>query len=88
MMIETKRLLLCRMSAEDTDQLLTIFSDPRVMASFDDQLFDRSMMERWVRRNLEHQDKLEEYFLKLVEMTLAPVGLPPKIRTTLDARLL
>jgi RimJ/RimL family protein N-acetyltransferase len=57
MMIETKRLLLSRMSEEDTDELLLIFSDPRVMVSFDDQLFDRFMMERWVSRNLEHQDK-------------------------------
>jgi ribosomal-protein-alanine N-acetyltransferase len=55
MTIETARLCLRRMSAEDTDDLLLIFSDPRVMASFDDQLFDGSMMERWVRRNLEHQ---------------------------------
>lgn len=56
-MIETERLLLRRMVAEDTDALLELFTDPRVMASFDDRLFDRPMMERWVRRNLEHQDE-------------------------------
>ncbi len=57
MMIETKRLLLRRMSIEDIDDLLLIFTDPKVMASFDDQLFDRSMMEQWIRRNLDHQDQ-------------------------------
>lgn len=46
MTIETERLLLCRMSVKDADQILTIFTDPRVMASFDDQLFDRTMMDR------------------------------------------
>jgi RimJ/RimL family protein N-acetyltransferase len=60
------------MSAEDTDQLLTIFSDPRVMASFDDQLFDRSMMERWVHRNLEHQD---EYGYGLFSVFLRDEGI-------------
>lgn len=55
-MIQTPRLLLRRMTADDIEQLLVIFSDPRVMASFNDRLFDRPMMERWIRRNLEHQD--------------------------------
>jgi ribosomal-protein-alanine N-acetyltransferase len=56
-MIETPRLRLRRMIAEDTDELLLVFSDPRVMASFGGQLFDRSQMERWVQRNLEHLQK-------------------------------
>ncbi len=56
-MLETDRLVLRRMKAEDVDDLVLIFSDPRVMASFGGQLFDRSQTERWVRRNLEHQDK-------------------------------
>lgn len=56
-MIETQRLLLRPMISGDIDELLLIFSDPRVMASFDDLLFDRSMMEAWVRRNLNHQEK-------------------------------
>lgn len=56
-MIETARLFLRRMTAEDTDELLLIFSDPRVMASFDGQLFDRAQMELWVQRNLEHQER-------------------------------
>ena len=56
-MIETARLLLRRMTEQDTGELLLVFSDPRVMASFGGELFDRTQMERWVRRNLEHQDK-------------------------------
>jgi RimJ/RimL family protein N-acetyltransferase len=60
------------MSGEDTDQLLTIFTDPRVMASFDDQLFDRATMEQWVRRNLEHQ---EEYGYGLFTVLLKNEGI-------------
>ena len=56
-MIETKRLLLRPMRAEDTDALLRIFTDPRVMAAFDAELFDRGQMEGWVQRNLDHQDR-------------------------------
>ncbi len=54
-MIETARLLLRPMQAEDVDDLLAIFADPKVMASFGGVLFDRRQMEGWVRRNLEHQ---------------------------------
>lgn len=66
MMIETARLLLRRMTAEDTDELLLVFSDPRVMASFGGQLFDRARMEQWVQRNLEHQDKCGYGLLSVV----------------------
>lgn len=45
------------MRADDVDDLLTIFADPRVMASFGVGLFDRAQMERWVQRNLEHQQR-------------------------------
>ncbi len=54
-MIETRRLLLRPMRPEDVDDLLLIFTDPNVMASFGDVLFDRAQMERWIGRNLEHQ---------------------------------
>ena len=54
-MIETPRLLLRPMRAEDTDDLLRIFADPRVMAAFGVAPFDRAQMERWVQRNLDHQ---------------------------------
>src|SRR3712207_1073528 len=53
--IETARLLLRPMRPDDTDSLLRIFGDPRVMASFGGILFDRAQMEQWTRRNLEHQ---------------------------------
>ena len=56
-MIETKRLLLHPMRAEDTDALLRIFTDPRVMAAFDAEPFDRGQIEGWVQRNLDHQDR-------------------------------
>jgi RimJ/RimL family protein N-acetyltransferase len=55
--IETERLLLRSMREEDIDGLLTVFGDPKVMAAFDSPPFDREQMERWVRRNLEHQDR-------------------------------
>ncbi len=54
-LIETARLLLRPMRADDVDDLLGIFADPRVMASFGGVLFDRRQMERWVQRNLDHQ---------------------------------
>jgi RimJ/RimL family protein N-acetyltransferase len=43
------------MHADHVDALLIIFSDPKVMASFDGVLFSREQMERWVQRNLAHQ---------------------------------
>ncbi len=53
--LDTKRLLLRTMHAADIDALLHIFGDPKVMASFGVEPFDRDQMARWVRRNLEHQ---------------------------------
>jgi [ribosomal protein S5]-alanine N-acetyltransferase len=55
--IETPRLLLRSMQEDDVDHLLRTFGDPKVMAAFESEPFDRSQMERWVRRNLEHQDR-------------------------------
>jgi len=43
------------MTADDAGPLLAIFSDPRMMATFDGQLFDRAQMDEWVARNLAHQ---------------------------------
>ena len=40
---------------EDLDDLLLIFTDPKVMASFGGVLFDREKMMQWVQRNLDHQ---------------------------------
>ena len=53
--LETPRLILRPMREDDTDALLSIFADPRVMAAFGVAPFARPQMERWVRRNLEHQ---------------------------------
>jgi RimJ/RimL family protein N-acetyltransferase len=78
-MIETDRLLLRRMTAEDTEELLRIFSDPRVMASFGGELFDRARMEAWVHRNLEHQKRhgygLFSVILKAEERLIGDCGL-------------
>lgn len=57
LVLETDRLFLRRMRAEDVDDLLRIFTDPKVMASFGGELFSREQMAWWVRRNLEHQEK-------------------------------
>ena len=45
------------MVKEDFDDLFLVFTDPKVMHSFDGKLFDHSQMERWIQRNLNHQDK-------------------------------
>ncbi len=55
--IETKRLVLRPMLGSDFDPLLLIFTDPKVMAAFDHPPFTREQMNRWLNRNLDHQDK-------------------------------
>lgn len=55
-MLTTSRLSLRPMREEDIDALLAVFGDPKVMAAFASEPFDRAQMERWVRRNLEHQE--------------------------------
>lgn len=55
--LETKRLILRPMLATDLDDLLLIFTDSKVMASFGGELFTRTQMERWLQRNLTHQDE-------------------------------
>ena len=71
-MIETARLVLRPMRREDVDGLLAIFADPKVMASFGVGVFDRHDMERWVRRNLDHQ---ERYGYGLFSVVLKANGL-------------
>jgi ribosomal-protein-alanine N-acetyltransferase len=56
-MIETKRLILRLMAENDTDDMLKIFTDKKVLKAFDLQSFSREQMERWVDRNLNHQSK-------------------------------
>jgi RimJ/RimL family protein N-acetyltransferase len=53
--LETERLVLREMNADDVEPLLGVFGDERVMASFASAPFDRVAMERWVARNLAHQ---------------------------------
>ena len=45
------------MRPEDIDGLLKIFSDPKVMKSFGVAPFNRAQMEKWVWRNIIHQQK-------------------------------
>jgi [ribosomal protein S5]-alanine N-acetyltransferase len=70
-MLETPRLILRPMEPEDRDSLLRIFTDPRVMASFGDELFTPQQMERWLQRNLEHQ---EQYGYGLFAVILKEAG--------------
>jgi ribosomal-protein-alanine N-acetyltransferase len=56
-MLETRRLILRMMRPEDVDGLLKIFSDPKVMKSFGVDPFNRGQMEKWVWRNIIHQQK-------------------------------
>ena len=55
--LETERLLLRPMQATDIDALHLIFTDPKVMASFGGELFSRDQMQRWLARNLDHQNQ-------------------------------
>lgn len=55
--LETTRLILRPMLATDLEALLVIFTDPKVMASFDCPPFDRGQMSNWLQRNLHHQDE-------------------------------
>ena len=56
-MITTERLFLRKMVKEDFQDLFLVFTDPNVMSSFGGKLFDHKQMEKWIQRNLDHQDK-------------------------------
>jgi len=53
--LETTRLSLRLMQSSDLDDLLKIFADAKVMASFGRAPFNREQMQRWMKRNLERQ---------------------------------
>ena len=55
--LETKRLILRPMRTTDIDSLHLIFTDPKVMASFGGDLLNRDQMQRWLARNLDHQNQ-------------------------------
>ncbi len=54
--LDTPRLCLRLMQSSDLDDLLKIFGDTKVMASFGGAIFKREQMERWMQRNIEHQN--------------------------------
>ena len=43
------------MRSDDVDAMLRIFTDPKVMASFNLTSYTRQEMQDWVQRNLDHQ---------------------------------
>jgi RimJ/RimL family protein N-acetyltransferase len=55
--LHSARLTLRTMTIEDVEPLMAVFTDPMVMASFGGGSFDREQMERWVARNLAHQEE-------------------------------
>jgi [ribosomal protein S5]-alanine N-acetyltransferase len=55
--LETERLLLRPMLEVDFESLLLIFTDPNVIAAFDHPPFSREQMQRWLQRNLDHQNQ-------------------------------
>ena len=55
--LETERLVLRSMVADDLEGLLGIFGDAVVMAAFDEAPFNREQVRRWLERNLDHQRK-------------------------------
>lgn len=70
--LETARLVLRPMRALDLDDLLCIFTDPKVMAAFDAALFDRQQTAQWLQRNLDHQ---AEHGYGLFAVIFKPQGL-------------
>ena len=77
--IETPRLYMRLMELSDLEDLLKIFGDAKVMASFDIGPFDHKQMEHWIQRNLAHQDKhgygLFSVILKSNERLIGDCGL-------------
>ena len=77
--LETARLLLRPMRQYDFDALLLIFTDPRVMAAFNHPLFTHEQMQRWLQRNLDHQNEfgygLFSVFLKETGELIGDCGL-------------
>ena len=53
--LKTSRLYLRLMRPSDIDELINIFRDPKVMASFNTDPFDHTQMQHWIEGNLEHQ---------------------------------
>jgi ribosomal-protein-alanine N-acetyltransferase len=77
--LDTARLHLRMMELSDLDDLLVIFGDPKVMASFNTTPFNRQQMENWIQRNLAHQDAhgygLFSVILKSKDILIGDCGL-------------
>jgi RimJ/RimL family protein N-acetyltransferase/predicted nucleotidyltransferase len=65
--IETFRLLLRPMRADDFNALFEIFTDPQVMASFDSEPFTPAQMQQWLQRNLDHQTRFDYGLFSVIE---------------------
>jgi [ribosomal protein S5]-alanine N-acetyltransferase len=55
--LETERLILRPMLDSDFEALYLIFTDINVMAAFNHPLFTQEQMQRWLQRNLDHQNE-------------------------------
>ena len=77
--LDTPRLLLRLMQPSDLDDLLKIFGDPKVMDSFNEEPFTKEQMQRWLQRNLAHQDEfgygLFSVILKSENLLIGDCGL-------------
>jgi [ribosomal protein S5]-alanine N-acetyltransferase len=77
--LETKRLVLRPMLESDFEALHLIFTDPNVMAAFQHDPFTREQMQRWLQRNLDHQNEfgygLFSVTLKETETLIGDCGL-------------
>jgi ribosomal-protein-alanine N-acetyltransferase len=89
--IETDRLYLRPMRAEDLPGLLTVFSDPSVMEAFNAQPFDESRMRSWIERNLAHQRRygygLSTVVLKATDEIIGDCGLEHMTEAPCEAEL-
>src|SRR5260370_25669888 len=67
------------MKKSDIEDFVRMFADPKVMASFDVESFDRSELEQWIQRNLTHQDNfgygLFSVILKICGLLIGNCGL-------------
>lgn len=77
--LETPRLVLRTMQPTDLDGLQMIFGDPIVMDAFNEQPFVKEQTQRWMQRNLSHQDQhgygLFSVILKSENLLIGDCGL-------------
>ena len=78
-MIETNRLILRIMREEDFAGMFKVFTDEKVMKSFNLLSFSLQHMQNWMERNLVHQNKygygLYSVFLKFNQELIGDCGL-------------